>query len=284
MRLAAVLLLFKEQAFVEACVHAIYPFVDSICCVSQYDRNFTGQPIEHDRSLEVLLAIPDPENKMRVVIRRTFDGRDGEESEANLRHAAMSLDPHADYYLIVDSDEIWPGDVLRKCWDEVQRTREAGYRVSTRSYFRTWNYQIVEPGDGYRPIVFVKRGFPFKYGRQVNWRGLPRLKEILLRGHKPRTVYFPSDWILHHGSCVGDDARITTKLKNYGHAHAVDPTWFERVWRNFHPGMRDFFYFPDKGSLYESIVTIPTPQLPAEITRHAWPEGWIEPSATHRGA
>jgi hypothetical protein len=48
--------------------------------------------------------------------------------------------------------------------------------------------------------------------------------------------------------------------------------------------MRDFFYFPDKGSLYESIVTIPTPQLPAEITRHAWPEGWIEPSATHRGA
>jgi hypothetical protein len=62
MRLAAVLLLFKEQAFVEACVRAIYPVVDSICVVSRHDRNFSGQPLEPDRSLDVLLSIPDPEN------------------------------------------------------------------------------------------------------------------------------------------------------------------------------------------------------------------------------
>jgi hypothetical protein len=280
MRLAAVLLLFKEQAFVEACVRAIYPVVDSICCVTRHDRNFAGQPVEPDQSLNVLFDIPDPENKLRVVIRRNMDGAPGEESEAQLRNAAMALDPRADYYLIVDSDEIWPGEVLRQCWEEVQRTRAAGYRVSTRAYFKTWNYRIVEPGDGYRPIVFVRRGFPFKAGRQVNWRGLPRLKEILRRGHKPRTVYFPTDWILHHGSCVGCDARITTKLTNFGHADAVDPTWFERIWVQFHPGIRDFHFLSGRGRLFESLLAIPTPQLPAEITSRAWPEGWIDAPAT----
>jgi hypothetical protein len=236
--------------------------------------------VEPDQSLNVLFDIPDPENKLRVVIRRNMDGAPGEESEAQLRNAAMALDPRADYYLIVDSDEIWPGEVLRQCWEEVQRTRAAGYRVSTRAYFKTWNYRIVEPGDGYRPIVFVRRGFPFKAGRQVNWRGLPRLKEILRRGHKPRTVYFPTDWILHHGSCVGCDARITTKLTNFGHADAVDPTWFERIWVQFHPGIRDFHFLSGRGRLFESLLAIPTPQLPAEITSRAWPEGWIDAPAT----
>jgi hypothetical protein len=280
MRLAAVLLLFKEQAFVEACVRAIYPVVDSICCVTRHDRNFAGDSLEPDRSLNVLLGVPDPENKVRLVMRRSLDGLPGDETEARLRHAAMALDPRADYYLIVDSDEIWPADVLRRCWAEVQRTREAGYRVSTRAYFKTWNYQIVEPGDGYRPIVFLRRGIPFSSGRQVNWRALPRLREIVRHGRKPRAVYFPKDWILHHGSCVGCDGRITTKLKNFGHAEAVDPTWFERVWKGFHPGMRDFHFFTGRGPLYESLVPVPAPQLPEEITRCAWPDGWIE-SSTH---
>jgi hypothetical protein len=276
MRLAAVLLLFKEQAFVEACVRAIYPVVDSICCASQYDRNLVGQPLEHDQSLDVLLAVPDPGNKVRVVVRRNLDGLAGADSAAKLRHAAMALDPRADYYLIVDSDEIWPEDVLRKCWAEVQRTQEAGYRVSTRAYFKKWNYQIVEPGDGYRPIVFLRRGFTFEVDRKVNWRGWPRLKERLRSARNPRAAYFPPDWILHHGSCVGDDDRITTKLKNYSHAADVAPDWFERVWKPFHPGMRDFFFFKSQNATFESVATVPTEKLPVEIRRCAWPPDWID--------
>jgi hypothetical protein len=279
MRLAAVLLLFKEQAFVEACVRAIYPVVDSICCASQYDRNLIGQPMAHDGSLDVLLAVPDPENKIRVVMRRDLDGLRGADSAARLRHAAMALDPHADYYLIVDSDEIWPEEVLRKCWAEVQRTQEAGYRVSTRAYFKKWNYQIVEPGDGYRPIVFLRRGFTFKVDREVYWRGMPRFKERLRAARNPRAVYFPPDWILHHGSCVGDDARIYTKLKNYSHAQGVDPDWFDRVWKNFHPGVCDFFFFKGSESTFQSVVTVPTAELPVEISRCAWPQGWIDAPA-----
>jgi hypothetical protein len=276
MRLAAVLLLFKEQAFVEACVRAIYPVVDSICVVSRHDRNFSGQPLEPDQSLDVLLSVPDPENKLRLVIRRDLDDVPGDNSEARLRNAAMALDPDADYYLIVDSDEIWTRDVLQACWDEVQRTQWAAYRVSSWSYFRQWNYRIVEPGDGYRPLVFLHRGFPFKADRQIEWHAPARWKEYLRRGRKPKTVYLPPELRLHHGNSVGDDARMLTKILNWGHKQDVDPGWFERVWKNFHPGLRDFHYFLGRGSLYESLVTIPTPELPEEIRRCAWPEGWID--------
>jgi len=51
MRLTAIMLLFKEQAFIEASIRAIYPWVDSICCATQYDRNLAGQEVVPDKSL-----------------------------------------------------------------------------------------------------------------------------------------------------------------------------------------------------------------------------------------
>jgi hypothetical protein len=275
-RLAAVLLLFKEQAFVEACVRAIYPVVDSICICTRHDRNFAGKPIEPDESVNILLNVPDPGNKVRLVLQRNLDNLPGRNSEAQLRNAAMALDPDADYYLIVDSDEIWPCDVLQACWDEVQRSQWAAYRISSYTYFRQWNYRIVEPGYGYRPLVFLRRGFPFKEDRQVEWHAPARWKEYLRRGRKPKTVFFDPALRMHHGSCVGDEARMLNKLPNYGHSGGVDPTWFDRVWRNFHPGIRNFHYFIDQGWLYESLATIPNADLPAEVTRCAWPKGWID--------
>ncbi len=270
------MLLFKEQAFVEACVRAIYPVVDAICCTTRHDRNFSGQELTPDRTIEALLQVPDPDNKIKLVVDRGLSQVRGKNSEARLRNAAMALEPKADYYLIVDSDEIWPLDVLRECWDYVQKTQWAGYRISSRTYFRQWNYRIVEPGHGYRPFVFLRRGFFFESDRQVDWHASGRWKEYLRKGRKPKMVHFPTDLRLHHGSCVGDDERILTKLKNYGHASGVDPTWFDRVWKNFHPGIRNLHYFPECKHFYESLITIPTAELPVEISRCTWPEGWID--------
>jgi len=276
MRLTAIMLLFKEQAFIEASIRAIYPLVDSICCASQYDRNLTGQTVIPDNSLEILLRIPDPENKIKVVVERDVRHLPGTDSAAKLRNAAIALDPLSDYYLIIDSDEIWPREVLAACWKEVQKTQWAAYRVSSYAYFKRWNYRIVEPGHGYRPMVFLRKGFYFHTDRQVDWHGPARWKEYLRKGRKPKMVSFSPTLRLHHGSCVGDDVRILNKLKNYSHADRIDPAWFDRIWKNFHPGIRNIHYYPNEGHLYESLVTIPTPDLPDEVKNHPWPEGWIE--------
>jgi hypothetical protein len=276
MRLAAIMLLFREQHFVEASVRALLPVVDAVVCTSRHDRNFSGEPVPTDDSIAALLRVPDPDNKIKLALQRDTAQAPGLNTEAQLRNAAMALEPRADYYLIVDSDEIWPEDVLRRCWAEVQRTKWAAYRISSYTYFRKWNYRIVEPGDGYRPLAFLRRGFYFKSDRQIEWRGPARWREYLRTGRKPRTVYFPPELRMHHGSSVGDDERILTKINNYGHKEGIDPGWFERVWKNFHPGMRNFHYFREGAHWYESIDVIPTPQLPLEITRCSWPEGWIE--------
>ena len=110
----------------------------------------------------------------------------------------------------------------------------------------------------------------------MEWHAPARLKEYLRKGRKPKTVYFPAEWAIHHGSCVGDDVRILTKIKNWGHRDEVDPEWFDRVWKNFHPDMRDFHYYKDGGDNYEKLTAIATRDLPEEVTRCSWPEGWIE--------
>jgi len=276
MRLAAIMLLFRERNFVEASVRAIYPVVDAIVCTSRHDRNFSGEPVATDDSIGKLLAVPDPDNKIKLTVQRDLGQFPGLNTEAQLRNAAMALEPKADYYLIVDTDEIWPEDVLRRCWDEVQRTKWAAYRVSSYTYFRKWNYRIVEPGDGYRPLVFLRRGFFFKQDRQIEWHGPARRGEYLRTFRKPKTLFFPPELRMHHGSSVGDDERILTKINNYGHKDGIDPDWFERVWKNFSPSMRNFHYFRQGAHLYESIDVIPAAQLPAEITRCPWPDGWIE--------
>lgn len=278
MRLAAILLLFKEQVFIEACVRAIYPVVDSICCTSRHDRNFAGDPIEPDESIRTLLQVPDPDNKVKLVVQRDLSHVAGENTEARLRNAAMMIDPEADYYLIVDSDEIWPADVLQKCWDHIRQTRWAAYRVSSYTYFRKWNYRVVEPGEGYRPLVFLRRGFFFEKDRQIDWRGPGRKWEYLRTGRKPKTVFMNPEWRMHHGSCVGDDARILTKINNYGHRNDVDPGWFERVWKNANPGLTNFHYFTHGPQLFERIEAFKTEELPQEISRATWPEGWIDRS------
>ncbi|MDZ4742852.1 MAG: hypothetical protein SGI98_05470 [Verrucomicrobiota bacterium] len=275
MKLAAIMLVFKEEHFLRASIEAVYGHVDAICCATMYDRNLKGSGVEPDDSLNVLLSVADPLNKLRLVLQRDVSDLPGIDAAAKLRNAAMQLAPDADYYLIIDSDEIWTKDILEKSWEEVQRTHHAGYRVYSHTYFKTWNFRVVEPGEGYRPFVFLRNGFLFHEDRQVSWKGIPRLKEYLRTGRKPKTVYFPKEWRMHHGSCVGGDERILTKLKNYSHADLIDPTWFDRVWKNFTPDIQNFHYYPGTGYLYESLETIPFDELPIEITAQKWPDGWI---------
>jgi len=222
------------------------------------------------------LRLPDPENKIKITLERDIAHLPGKDSAGKLRNAAMALDPKADYYLIVDSDEIWPHDVLTACWQEVKKSQWAAYRISSYTYFKRWNYRIVESARPYCPLVFLRKGFSFHTDRQVDWKGPSRWKEYLRKGRKPKIVSFPPQLRIHHGSCVGDDTRILTKLKNYSHADLIDPTWFDRVWKNFHPGIRNFHYYPNEGHLYESLFAIPTADLPDEVKSHSWPEGWIE--------
>jgi hypothetical protein len=276
MRLAAILLVFKEQHFVKATISAIYPVVDSICCVTQYDRTWKGKEISPDETIATILGLPDPENKIRLIIRRQLDDVPGNDNEARLRNIAMQQDPKADYYLIIDSDEIWETAVLKRAWEHVQKTRMSAYLCSTYCYFRSWNFRVDEV-DPYQPLVFLRKGFRFKAIRRIDWWTLPgRFLEYIRLIHKPKTVRLPGNLKLHHGSCVGDDDRILTKLTHYSHQDEVDPGWFDRVWKNFSENTKDFHFAQGEASRYKGITIVPTKDLPPEIREMEWPAGWVK--------
>ena len=188
MRLAAVMLVFKEQAFVEASIRAIYPVVDAVCCVTRQDRNFFNEPVTPDRTVEKILALPDPQNKIRLVMQRDLTQLPGRNAEAQLRNAAMRLDPDADYYLIVDSDEIWPRATLETAWRQVQREKHAAFRISTVCFFGQWNYRVVEPPPGVRALAFLRAGFKFQKDRQVEWWGRAAGRNTT-HPSQPKTVF-----------------------------------------------------------------------------------------------
>jgi hypothetical protein len=276
MKLAAVVLVFKEEPFLIPVLAGIYTAVDIICVVTAYDRNFKGEYIAPDQTVPKLLDFPDPENKLRFVLRRNLESLPGKESESKLRNAAIFQAPEADYYLIVDSDEIWETKVLEEAWRYVQETHKAGYRVNSCYYFKKWNLRgRGGEGDGYRPFVFLKKGFLFEKHRNISWRCPARYLEYLRTGRKPKTVYMPKQFYLHHGSGVGDDERMKTKLGNYGHADEVDPKWFDEVWLD-PPATNARHYMHGDILLYEKLQHIATANLPKEIRGHAWPKGWIE--------
>lgn len=273
MKLSAIILFLRDSPFIEAVIRSIYPVCDSINAVTSFDRTFSMTPIKPDESLARLLSLDDPSNKIKVSIIRHFDGIPGDDSEARLRNAAIMKEKNADYFLIVDTDEIFETDHLRRAWSEVQKTKWAGYRVPSLTYFKSWNYQI-DPPDGYAPLCFVKKGFYFKHLRQVDWRAPSRYKEYLRTGRKPKVLVMKDDSLLHHGSYVGDDERIKSKISSWGHSHEVVVGWFDNVWKKFGPESKNISpVCPEK---YSGVKHIPTVDLPSEITSYEWPEGWIE--------
>ncbi len=275
MKLAAIFLVFKDEHFVPASFAAVYPVVDMICCATAYDRNLNGNPLDPDLTVATLLGLPDPQNKLRLSVVRNSQWLPGDDSPAQLRNAAINLAADADYYLIIDADEVYITENLKRAWEEVQRTRWAGYRMRSYTYFKTWNLRV-DPNNDYRPFAFLRKGFYFKNDRQIQWRCWNRYKEYFRKGRKPKTVTLSEEFYLHHGSLVGDDERILTKIKNWSHADLVDPDWFENVWKKVTPESKNIHPFKGVGKLLPGLKYIPTSELPHEVVNAPWPPGWID--------
>lgn len=273
MKLTAIILFFRDTPFMEALISSIYPVCDSIHAVTSYDRTFGMDRQDPDESLSRLLSLDDPGNKLKVSVIRHFDGIPGKDNEARLRNAAIMQDTNSDYFLIVDTDEIFETNHLMRVWSEVQKTKWAAYRIPSFTYFKSWNHRI-DPPDGYAPLCFLKRGFYFKHLRQVDWSGPARYREYLRTGRKPKTVILEDDSFLHHGSYVGDDDRIQKKISSWGHAHEVVNDWFDNVWKKFDSQSKNIS--PVTPEKYAGVKHIPTKELPLEISSFSWPDGWIE--------
>jgi hypothetical protein len=273
-KLVAIILALREEAFIVACLRAIYGVVDRVVLISSYDQTLKGDAVAPDKTLELALNFPDPDKKLFILLTRHFMGEPSTTEDA-MRNFAMRSQPDADYYLIVDADEIHERERLRRAWEIVAEEGPAWVRVPCYTYFKMWNYRVVSK-DLCSPIVFLRRGYELvsERGFKAPRGGLRRMRVWIETGCFPRELRLSEEWAFHHGSFLGTDERILAKTQYGGYARQVREGWYERYWVGFDPKMRNFHPVRED-DYYEGIEVVATEQLPREVRDQSWPEGWL---------
>jgi hypothetical protein len=291
LRVHAIYAVLDDVALFRASLASIYPFVDGITVVTTHDRDWQGTPRDPSAIVATTLSRElDPDRKVDLIVVT-------ESNEARTRNRAMDfaaprrtslrVKPQhrrdrdfatPDYFLIIDSDEIYEAGALERIKDYVRRDARAVYRIPCVRYFKRWNYRI----SGYEwAISLVRADQRLPYLRQrvhplprriaARLPGLPARWRDALRGF----VDVPPDiGVFHHGSYVGPRSRIEHKLQSFGHADEVSNDWLSEVYDQWTPSHRDFN--PAFPGLFPAASRIDTDRLPAEIRDHSWPAEYLE--------
>lgn len=290
----AIYLLLNDHEFFPASLRSIYPHITGATVVTSYDRDRYDREVVPDGTIAELLSRElDPERKVNVLV-----ATEGTEPALRNRAMAFAALPNAagdrwspaerrarierpDWFWIVDADEIYAEADVRRLKDYVRTHPAVAYRLTADNYWRTWNWRIEQRGSY---VVLVRPGQWFGHLRERHV-SLPeravqklvheRLLPERLGWRLQRTRLVPrSTAVFHHGSYLGDRARIAAKLRGSGHAAEFLDGWLDRVWDQWTPEMRDLH--PVEPSTFPRALHVATPSLPAEVREHRWPEGWLE--------
>jgi hypothetical protein len=300
MRITAIIVALNEAPFIATAVAAIYPFVDRIFIQTGYDRSWNNQRVEPDGTVDEVLALPDPDGKISLLIRRIPD-------EALARNLLMRMDGYdlnhrhnntvgmqaevasfceaADYFWVLDGDEIYDPRSIGALLGHLKATEPNVLLVRGINYFRSWNY-VVDPSDNFFQPGFLKPGILFRENRNLDssryWRLLfnkytrrlgadglePRVRALTGIQRAPENVA-----VFHHAAYVGDDARMLKKIRLSVHHGEMLSTWFEDIWQKWTPTMRNIH--PTVPSTFAGVKYVPTPELPPIIRDAKWPDGFV---------
>jgi len=238
-RIHAIILALNEEFFIENQLRTLYPFCSGISVLTQYDRDWYGKEIQPDRTAELVINFPDPEGKIHFVVRRFPD----EAAARNFEMLALMGRPdrgimshgsslervhefHAipDYFLIVDSDELYDPESLPKIIEYLTEKKPRGMRVHGFNYIRTWNRRVPSDVVQFCHFGFVRPGVLFKMRRTVSWNE-SRLKKLLGSLHLPDFSsrlwgFIECPWsvgFFHHGCWLGDEGRLVSKSLRSSH-------------------------------------------------------------------
>lgn len=148
-----------------------------------------------------------------------------------------------DWTFVVDTDELWEEDALRRVIALVKESLILDdVKASVYTYWKTPEWRI-DPPEPLKPTVCVKKGTRFMEGRNVS----------------AQISAIAEDIFFHHYSYVGNDSRIEKKLKFLSHPnlknlHPIIPDWFEKVWKNWTPDMKDIH--PTHPGAYAATVKV----------------------------
>ena len=280
MKIHAICLALNEEPFMVPLLDSLYPFCSGISIMSQYDRDWYGNRVEPDKTIENVLSYPDPEGKIRLVIRRWKDEAVARNHEmlsvASAPHQGVQYHGAAsdrvtefhetpDYFLIVDADEIFDTDTCGSIIDYLNKRRPRGMRVTGYQYLWTWNQRIPTNIVHHKHFGFIEPGLLFTKRRRLTWNEtrLHKLLHLLnLPDFSARIFGFedcPEEvGVFHHGCYIGGKERLENKFKKHSHQGS-----------EVNADLRSSL----DSMQYEYIETS---ELPRNIREHPWPDSFID--------
>jgi hypothetical protein len=267
----------NEEIFIRKQLETLYPLCSGISILSQYDRDWFGNSVKPDSTIQKVLNHPDPKGKIQLIVRRWRDQAAALNSEMNALSSAPhdSVDPHGssleeirdlhkipDYFLIVDADEFYDPESFGDIVSYLDAKRPRAMRVHGYNYKRSWNRRAVN--FEFCQFGFVKPGLAFEHARELTWNEsrlskllrLLRLPDVSERLFGFRTC--PKEvGVFHHGCWLGDAERVRRKYKRSPHVWAQDDQFIEDI--------QDV-----------EIEYVPTMELPRNIRNGDWPDGYLE--------
>jgi hypothetical protein len=278
MRIHAIILALNEEDFVKPLLETVYPFCNRISFVTQYDRDWYGNPTRPDQTANIILDYPDPKGKINLVVRRlpdeaaarnmemlSFNERAYQHvmSHGNPKVAIREFHDSPDYFWIIDADEFYDVDTIPAMLAYLTRLKPRGMRVTGYNYLRTWNRRVPRSVVDFTHFGFIRPGVLFEQRRVVNWNE-SRISKALRLLHLPdissRLFGFincpESVAVFHHGCWLGDDSRIKGKFIKSSHQESIgwDPASVDKI--RFEP--------------------IPTALLPLNIRTSTWPKDFFD--------
>lgn len=274
----AIVLALNEDLFIRNLLNTLYPFVNRISVMTQFDRDWYGKPVVPDQTVSHVLNFPDPSAKISMVVRRFPDeaaarnmemlsfGRkaySGIMTHGNPLDMVRKFHDNPDYFWIIDADEFYDVDTIPAMLAYLTRLKPRGMRVTGYNYLRTWNRRVPRSVVDFTHFGFIRPGVLFEQRRVVNWNE-SRISKALRLLHLPdissRLFGFincpESVAVFHHGCWLGDDSRIKGKFIKSSHQESIgwDPASVDKI--RFEP--------------------IPTALLPLNIRTATWPKDFFD--------
>lgn len=256
----------------------IYPYCNRISVLTQYDRDWYGNSVIPDKTVDIILNYPDSEGKIHLVVRRFPD----EAAARNMEMLSFCSTPFKsilthgrlfeeikyfhqspDYFWIIDADEIYDTKTIPAMLNYLSVKRPKGMRVTGYNYLRSWNQRIPRDVIDFTHFGFIKPGVLFTQRRVISWNE-SRLSKLFRKLRFPDMssrlfgfITCPEDIaVFHHGCWLGDNNRIYAKFRKSSHAES----------KGYKPESVDNFVFQN----------VHTDLLPDNIRNAQWPEGYLD--------
>lgn len=278
MNIHVIILALNEQLFITNLLDTVYPFATRISVITQYDRDWYGNPVVPDNTVHNILNYADPDGKINLVLRRfpdeaaarnmemlSFDTKPyrGIMTHGNALDVVRRFHEKPDYFWIVDADEFYDVGTIPAMLKYLERFKPRGMRVTGYNYVRTWNRRVPRSVVDFTHFGFIRPGILFEQRRVVSWNE-SRIAKAMRLMHLPdfssRLFGFincPEEVaVFHHACWLGDDARIRGKFTKSSHRESVE----------WEPTSVDKIHFE----------RIPTGALPINIRDANWPDGFFD--------